>query len=908
MPARFGIILICALAALPARAESVLRDDFEGPEPCLREAGGDARYKVDLHRRVAQGARSGRVCEQLRITGNNGTYVYFGRPITSARIINELSPAVWLKSDRAGLQVLVRAVLPRTTDPQTGKPLTTLLRGSDYRQVGIWQQLRVEGLPRLLERQVRVLRTQFGAQVDAREAYIDMLLINAYGGPGTTNVWVDDLEIGGVVSHAANLLAGETAGSADGHTAQPAVPMAAWPGGQGVPRVELKGRMLLVGGKPFFLRAIEFRGESLARLQSLGFNAVRLPQSPSPAMLSEATGLGLWLIAPPPPARQLESRPGDPSPPRIDSSYDAVLMWDLGSYLAKRELEITKRWAELTTAADPRNRPIACDPDSDLAAYTRLADVLIARRDPIGSTLPLDQYGVWLRDRSRLARGGTPLVATIQTDLPPKLFEQMGLLASGPGAPMVVEEAQLRMLIHTALAARARGVCFASNSRLDAEDAATERRAQILELTNLYLSLIERWPAAGNFAPSASSSDPYTTGAVIETDRSRLLLPIYAPPNGQLAVGNPALKDLRFVVPGVPEGNNAYELSPTSFRALQSTRIAGGTVVTLTEAERDSVVVFTQDAVVYQNLSDRLARIQLRATQLTGDVVRAELSEVESAMQRLAAVGQAIAATQKPLAAAQQDLRDSDAARKSDGPKAYALARKAQQTLRDIQRAHWNQAVAATDWPLADPFVGHFANLSEHFRLMHELASAEPSANRLAEGGFENLEAMQRAGWKYYQHDQPGLTTSVDLAPQAAHSGRVGLRLRVAPDPASKPNVVETPPLWITSPAVIVRPGEIVLIEGWLRIDQAITGSVDGLMVIDSLGGEALAGRVSVAAEWRKFTLYRAAARTGPVVVTFALSGLGEAWIDDVTVQVVSRGARPPLAQPALPMAAASRP
>ncbi len=438
------------------------------------------------------------------------------------------------------------------------------------------------------------------------------------------------------------------------------------------------------------------------------------------------------------------------------------------------------------------------------------------------------------------------------------------------------------------------------------------RRAQILELTNLYLSLIERWPAAGNFAPSASGSDAHITGAVIETDRSRLLLPIYAPPNAQFVTGNPAVKDLRFVVPGVPEGNNAYELSPTSFRALQSTRIAGGTVATLSETERDSVLVFTQDAFVYRNISDRVARIQLRATQLTCDIVRAELSEVEGGMQRLAAVGQTIAATQKALAAAQQDLRDSDAARKSDGPKAYALARKAQQTLRDIQRAHWNQAVAATDWPLSDPFVAHFANLSEHFRLIHEMASAQAGPNRLAEGGFENLDAMRQAGWKYFQHDQPkdqpGFTTSVDLAPQAAHSGRMGLRVRVTPNPDSKPSVVETPPLWITSPPLAVQPGEVVLIQGWLRIEQPIVGSADGLLVIDSLGGEALAGRIAVAPEWRQFTMVRAAPRAGPLVVTFAMAGLGEVWLDDVTVQVVPRGARQPSAQPGLPMAAARRP
>ena len=45
--------------------------------------------------------------------------------------------------------------------------------------------------------QVRVLRLQLGPGVDAREAYVDQVLLNVYGGPGTTNVWIDDLEIAG---------------------------------------------------------------------------------------------------------------------------------------------------------------------------------------------------------------------------------------------------------------------------------------------------------------------------------------------------------------------------------------------------------------------------------------------------------------------------------------------------------------------------------------------------------------------------------------------------------------------------------------------------------------------------------------------------------------------------------------
>ena len=68
-----------------------------------------------------------------------------------------------------------------------------------YSSPGHWQQLRIENIPRLLTRQLRVMRSQLGTDIDGREAYIQRVLLNVYGGPGETNVWIDDLEIAGYV-------------------------------------------------------------------------------------------------------------------------------------------------------------------------------------------------------------------------------------------------------------------------------------------------------------------------------------------------------------------------------------------------------------------------------------------------------------------------------------------------------------------------------------------------------------------------------------------------------------------------------------------------------------------------------------------------------------------------------------
>lgn len=901
MPARLVVILALFLAAVPAWAQSVVRDDFEGPEPSLRQAGGDTNFKTESHERVQQGAHSGRWCERLRISGNNGTYAYFSRPIGAARVIGELAPKVWLKSDRAGLQIMAHVVLPRSKDESSGKPLTMLIRGSSYKEVGAWHQLRIDNLPLLVERQARVLRTQYGGGVDAREAYLDRILLNVYGGPGVTNVWIDDLEVTGVVPpELAEPIADSESNGAAGQPASPSLAATRLPG-PGVPRVELKGSLLLVAGKPFFPRAIDYRGEPLARLKSLGFNTVRLAHVPTPQLLEEAAGLGLWLIAPPP-VSQLESRSPDVPGAKIPSQFDPVLAWDLGSGLATRELEGTRRWAKLVQVADPRKRPLVCDADSDLRDYTRFVDLLLARRDPLGTTLPLKGYTDWLRARSQLARGGTPLWVTIQTEPSPRLLEQIGLLSGGQAPPVVLQESQIRMLVHSALALRVRGLCFESNSRLDAPDAATQRRAAILELVNLELHLIERWPAAGSFSPNAETNDPTVSGAVIETDRSRLLLPIYSPPNGQLVMGNTIVPKLTFVVLGVPEGSNAYELSLTSFRPLHSERVRGGTRVMLGESdgnsyvtERDSLVVFTQDETVIRSLRTRLGEIRQRAAQLTREIVNAELVETEVTEKRLTEIGRAIrgTGTRGRIDSALKDLAQCDRLLKTDVPAAYYQARHAQQALRIVQRAHWDQAVPATAWPLADVFTAQFATLPEHYRFAHEVSAAPRSANRLPEGGCEDLNAMMQAGWKHFEHPQLNVNvkTGVDLSPKAAHWGRTGLRLWVAPEnPKIKPSLIETPPLWVTTAPASVDQGDLVQIQGWLRIAQPITGSVDGLLVIDTLSGEALAMRSSSDVAWRQFTLYRTAGRSGPMAVTFALSGVGEAWIDDVSIQVVERG------------------
>jgi hypothetical protein len=295
-----------------------------------------------------------------------------------------------------------------------------------------------------------------------------------------------------------------------------------------------------------------------------------------------------------------------------------------------------------------------------------------------------------------------------------------------------------------------------------------------------------------------------------------------------------------------------------------------------------------------------LKKSRQQAAQLARQLAAEDQISVEVVGQRLAALGHDIAATRPLRIAAQEDLREFDSlAAKNDLPGAYYKSRHALAVSRIIQRAHFDDAIKGVPWPLGDPWLATHGGLDEHFRLATLLTSAQRGPNLLPTGGCENLQQMMVAGWKHHQHKQDNITTAVDLSPQVAHAGGGGLRLKAAAMLAdNKPTAIESAPMWVTTPPIQVQAGQWLEIQGWARISEPITGSVDGLLVIDSLTGPSLAQRITTPGEWQPFTIYRGVPQSGTMTVTFALSGLGEAWLDDIIIRpVLHPGAAPPAQQ-----------
>ena len=286
-----------------------MADDRGASPQRWRVEGSDALFRVvSRDTWVERGARaSAAEVEQWDLQVGAGTYIHFACSVPTVPVIEELFLEVSVYGDRPGIQMFVRAVLPRSLDPRTGMPRQIVLRGPETKDPGRWEQLRLDHLPDLLEEQIRILRSSMGQPIDGREAFVDGVLLNVHNGTGNTRVRMEPPTVGGYVP----------AGAA----ARPAPPLQA--SGTSAPAtITVRGGVMEVDGRAFFVRAVESHGEGWDFLRSLGFNTVKLERPVNVDDLLMARQANLWLIAPLPGAEQFAS---------IQDHCDRILAWDVQS-------------------------------------------------------------------------------------------------------------------------------------------------------------------------------------------------------------------------------------------------------------------------------------------------------------------------------------------------------------------------------------------------------------------------------------------------------------------------------------------------------------------------------------------------------------------------------------------------
>ena len=180
------------------------------------------------------------------------------------------------------------------------------------------------------------------------------------------------------------------------------------------------------------------------------------------------------------------------------------------------------------------------------------------------------------------------------------------------------------------------------------------------------------------------------------------------------------------------------------------------------------------------------------------------------------------------------------------------------------------------------PFVVHCSLIPLHWELANRLSQSEWNPNGLAGGDFENLQHMMSNGWENRRLDDVQTKTKVELSDQDVVQGKYALKMSVASTIPGRN--IEATPLWVSTPPIPVKSGQLIRIHGWAKIPNVIAGTHDGLKITDSIGGPAMAERIPVTQGWQEFTLYRGAPANSEIKVTFALTGIGEAMVDEVTI------------------------
>ncbi len=705
------------------------RQDFEGATTSWTEAGGDAQYALVAHQRVRGGAHGGQGCEWLQVVGQGGSTVLVAHDIGRPWVIEELRPSIWIYADRPGIQFFAEVTLPRTRDPRTKMPLTTNVYGTAYTTVRRWQQLQIVNLPWMVERQARILRSQLAMNVDDHEAYVSRVLLNIYGGPGVTNVWTDDLEVVGHVASGMEEREKERS---------PRLPLSSSPPlplSQPAPReVKLAGSVLKINEYPIFPRSIEYRGEKLAFLKQLGFNTVWLRQAPSPAFLSEARQLGLWLVCPPPELPETDPPPAS-GYPTIGPEFEPVLVWDLGHGLTGDALEANERRAARVRLADSRfSRPLICAPINNLRSYSRQTNILLIDRRPLGTSMEMPNYGEWVKRQPLLALPGTPVWTTVQTQAGEGLRRQFATLTPGQAPPTVVAPEQIRLLVYTAISSGSRGLLFLSDSSLEAPDGETRQRVMTLQLLNLELEIIEPWVAGGTKDATAECSQRLVTGAILRDDRARIAMPMWLAPGSQCVAPLAAATPLGLTLPDIPESDYIFELTAGRLQPLRHRRQAGGTQVTLDEFGLSTLLFLAQDPAIIEAVTRRAAASGRQIAELERQLAMQKYDTVARVFDRISGRipppknPAQVRSPAQDLETARQNLASCET-RLAAGEYAMASAhaRRAMMPLRKLERTAWEAAMQGLDSPVAIPGTSSFQALPWFWALVDRTATLRPA-------------------------------------------------------------------------------------------------------------------------------------------------------------------------------------
>lgn len=902
-------------------AADTLRETFDSDDVSWRIDSDPKALRVVSHRRQRHMVREGKGAEiiQARVS-EGGTIANFVHPLRPAVAIEDLTLSLWIRCNQAGPQLQLRLVFPNDIDPETGRAVTAILTGDRYQTPNEWQKLTCSATRTAMQDAIRRTRYRFGdRRISDTGLYVDQAIVSAAFGarPPELELLFDDLSFGPIVEPASKIQLA---------TADAAVEEVDAP-------VEFRLNRLTVEGSPFFPIMAPYHGEAGETVESIastGINLAWIKDYRDDDLIAALKGTGIWSTATPP---RVETEAGEvldaqavgmlPFGPETRS----ILFWNLGPRIPSYTLDQLIGWVSQIQASDVSfSRPTLADVTDGEYAFSNHVDLLGVSRHITNTSINYHQYRDWLKTRRSEAFLNTFFWTWVQTEA---ASLAMRTRAAAGNQPIVIEPEQIRLQVYAALQAGCRGIGYWKTIPFDATGPGIEERRCTLARLNSELRVLEPLlatadrpgtptmfsvagsrpgsdgrrvrpsfdqltingpePAETPFAPS--ERPPGGADAVLmKTEFGPLLIAVWYGESAQFCPGQMAQNNLQIVVPGVEETAAAWLITATEVRRLHDQRVAGGKQITLDKFDQTAAVLFTADLSVVERFRRAVAQTAPFATEATLELARRKRDRVAATHRELSGLADRLPDGERMLAKADALIARSESAfQRNDIRTACQSADDALQMLRQLQRAHWEDAVRQFRSPLASPHAVSFSTLPDHYRLIarvgRSIMNPTDEANVLASGRFEDTEEVLAEGWRHFAEESGNLSAGAALIAAGAHGGNYALELFAVPKGGAPANAVDDSGyVTFKSPAIEVREGEVLHISGWVNVVEPMAASRNGVTLHDDLLGPSSGLRWTQTQGWEPFQLLREVPEDGTYSITLTLHGQGRVHFDDLRV------------------------
>ncbi|WP_437227181.1 hypothetical protein SH661x_000216 [Planctomicrobium sp. SH661] len=909
------LLLFCNVSPGQQTETQVLRFGFEDDTPIGQPYTKNMLAAMTQHVITREDAHSGSSCERFFFQSAQPQVDESRIAITlpQARVFNELTARLWVRSNCQQVRLGMRIRFPHHKDPRTNEPLEVELFGAPYSDFKNWQELVCETSDETMRSRLIRVRQQISdslnpVRLDEREAYVDQLIVQFQIPAGQSALQLDDLEFGPVVRP--TTLVPESNAKLNAGSV-----------------LTMENDRIRKNGEPFFPLITLYHAEALDLIARTGVNMIWIRNYDDRPLLTALQGMDIGAIAYPPqpaPSEAILNRSALPTMPEWTSP---IWAWIMGINLPASDRQFVTAWTGQVRDADRAiHRPIIADVAADEREYHRPIDLISITRCQLHTSHSSLDHFEDLRGRRSHTLPGKPPMTFVQTEASGALLDYFGDRTNIP----IVEPEQILHQGFEAIAAGFKGIGFWKQIPFDTDVPGLKERLDAIRIFSIHARLLEPFIATGRIvedanevqvqvdplrgrAPKASSSplanrwdrpvnpqgkagpaateSPDIRATVFHTDHGLLILLVWHEPGAQCVPGPQTATNVRVLIGGIGDVATACEVTPTSVGQsnLAMERIAGGTELTLKEFDQYAAIIVTGTAEEAKSIEKLAWKTRQAAAESFVSLAESKLARVREIQDQLAAVGSppvlnaefTFSQAEKYLDQARHELSTG---RAND---ARIASQKAMQSLRSLQRSHWELATASMTAPTSTMEATSFQTLPDHWKLITQLGKSSGfGENRLPSGNFENESALAQPNdaqgeVSWTSGTQESRFTSLRLIRESV-SGNSHLSMIVKPEaPASQKAVLVSPP-------VEVAAGDLIVMSGQVRIPHPLNGPDHRFEIFDTLAGRE--GAISLkakATDWTPFRIVRYANEAASCRLRFELLGPGIAEVDNVQVHVL---------------------